>query len=494
MHAENADGSRRRTARARTPTGTVAHRLPVLVVLVVLAVAAAAGAGLVPGVGGPSPGPQHTERLKEPPASGPGLVLQRPRAAPPVLPAAGGSADVSSAALRRVLAPALADRSLGRHVAMEVRRLDGSRPLFRSGDPATVTPASTVKLLTTLAALQTLGPRHRFDTTVVATRRARSLVLVGGGDPLLTGSVSSRDSSAPYPPPASLRTLASRTADALRARGVRSVRLRYDASLFRGPAVNPAWQPTYVEDSVVSPISALWTDEGRRTRGLAIRMPDPAATAAATFGRYLRREGVRVTGAVVAASGSGGREIAVVSSPPLADVVEHVLEVSDNEGAEALLRHVAIATGRPASFRGGAAAVTEVVRGLGVDTAGAQLYDGSGLARGDRVPVTTLVQTLQVAADGDRPHLRPVIASLPVAAFTGSLAYRFADDAPAGAGLVRAKTGTLSGVHGLAGIVVTARGVPLAFAVVADRVRLARTLDARAALDRIAAALATCTC
>ncbi len=89
-----------------------------------------------------------------------------------------------------------------------------------------------------------------------------------------------------------------------------------------------------------------------------------------------------------------------------------------------------------------------------------------------------------------------MVSTLPVAGFTGSLAYRFVDDAPAGLGLVRAKTGTLTeaGVHGLAGIVVTRRGTPLVFAAVADQVPLRKTLDARAQLDKLAARLTTCAC
>ena len=96
---------------------------------------------------------------------------------------------------------------------------------------------------------------------------------------------------------------------------------------------------------------------------------------------------------------------------------------------------------------------------------------------------------LQTAASPDHPDLRTVVSTLPVAGFTGSLAYRFVDDARAGLGVVRAKTGTLTGVHGLAGLVVDRAGVPLVFAAVADQVPVPKTLAARAQLDRIAAAL-----
>ena len=59
---------------------------------------------------------------------------------------------------------------------------------------------------------------------------------------------------------------------------------------------------------------------------------------------------------------------------------------------------------------------------------------------------------------------------------------------------MRAKTGTLTGVHGLAGIVTGRDGTSMLFVAVADRVKVANTLVARARLDQVAAALAACRC
>ncbi len=86
------------------------------------------------------------------------------------------------------------------------------------------------------------------------------------------------------------------------------------------------------------------------------------------------------------------------------------------------------------------------------------------------------------------------MTGLPVAGFTGSLAYRFDKGPDAGRGRVRAKTGTLSGVHGLAGVTTDLDGNVLMFVLLADRVRLEDTLDARSTLDQMAAALGACHC
>lgn len=131
---------------------------------------------------------------------------------------------------------------------------------------------------------------------------------------------------------------------------------------------------------------------------------------------------------------------------------------------------------------------------LGVDLGGARILDGSGLSRRNRLSPDTLLSVLDVAASEDHPELRGVVTGLPVAGFTGSLALRFDSGPVAGLGTVRAKTGTLTGVHGLAGLVTDREGTVLSFAAVADRVALEDTLDARAQLDRIAAALAACRC
>lgn len=422
--------------------------------------------------------------------------MESPAAPGPVLEAVTSAKAVAVPRLKRLLHDTVRDESLGSHLGLVISELGTERPRWTLGDPETVTPASTLKLLTTLAALEALGPGERFETAVVSGQADDEVVLVGGGDPLLTGKTPTRTEAVQlYPRPASLEALALLTSVQLKRQGVRRVLVRYDASLFAGPAVNPRWEPSYVPESVVSPISALWVDEGREAVGLAQRVARPAHEAAQRFARLLKAEGIRVQGAATRGRASSRAErIAVVESAPLDQIVQHVLEESDNEATEVLLRHVALAAGRPGSSAAGVRATRAVLTGLGVNLAGASIYDGSGLSRQSVVPTQALVDVLQIAAEPDHPELRAVVASLPVAGFTGSLAYRFVEEAAAGAGLVRAKTGTLTGVHGLAGLVMTREGQPLLFAAVADRVPVRKTLDARATLDEIAALLSTCGC
>ena len=466
----------RRTRRTRRPGRRRAAATwgPVLLVLVVLA--AAATAYLL----GPDRGVPDTPAAVPPPS---GLELPALTTPQPVAAAArAGRPD--GAAVRRALAPVLRDHDLGRHVVASVATLGGTS-LWAAGH--TSTPASTMKLLTSTAALHVLGPEHRFRTTVAADGR-RGVVLVGGGDPLLA-STPQHD----WPYAADVVTLARSTARALRGEGRKAVRIGYDAGLFTGPSTDPHWPADYVQDGVVSPISALWVDEGRAVNGYG-RVADPAAAAADAFAAALRRAGVRVLGSPrPRPAPDGAPELAAVSSPPLGLVVERTLLLSDNEAAEVLARQVGVAVSGDGSFRAGATAVLDTLSGLGVQTEDARAYDGSGLSRQDRLDPRTLTAVLELAASADHPELRPVVTGLPVAGFTGSLTDRY-DLAPRGRGLVRAKTGTLSGVSGLAGIATDREGTPLVFALLADRIHLADTLGARAALDAATSALAACRC
>lgn len=427
----------------------------------------------------------------------PGLELPEPAVAQvvadPVAPALAGGVRV--AAVRRALAAGLRDRALGRHVVVSVGSLDGEGPTYRSGRGAVI-PASTLKLLTATSVLSALGPDHRFTTSVVRGAGNR-VILVGGGDPhLASAPVAPRERDSVWPERADVRTLARQVATSLREAGTTRVRVGFDDSLFTGPAVNPTWEPGYVPDDVVSPVSALWVDQGRDPSGYG-RVDDPAATAADVFARALAARGVTVVGSPRRTRAEAdAAELGSVRSAPLADIVERVLEVSDNDGAEVLARHVGAAVAHDASFRGAVRGMRTVLRGLGVDTTGDRWFDGSGLSRSNRVSVETIADVLRTAALGSHPELRPVLSGLPVAGFNGSLAYRFTDEGVPGLGRVRAKTGTLveGGVHGLAGLVTDRTGGVLVFVGVADRVTEANALPAREALDDVTAALAACAC
>ncbi len=401
-----------------------------------------------------------------------------------VLTTLGGTTNAVKSApntkpLGAVLDPLLGSGSLGSRHAAAVVDVGTGRRLYGSSADEALTPASTTKIATAVAALSAMGADHRL-TTRTALEPDGKLVLVGGGDPTLTA----RRTADGW---ASLRTLADRTAAALRKRGVKQVTLSYDTTLYEGPELHPIG----VNPNIAA-VTALMADEARTdgsTRGPAPRVSDPAAEAARTFASLLGDHGIKTTSPEPAKATKRAKTLAAVSSPPLSTVVERMLTNSDNDIAEALARHTAVATGERADFTGAGKAIDAQLKKLGLPLSATTFKDGSGLDRADRLTANLLTSLLAKAADPGHPDLRPALTGLPVAGFTGTLTSRYTHGA---AGLVRAKTGTLTGVNTLAGTVATRDGHLLAFAFLASDTT--SPTAAQSALDMAATALAACGC
>lgn len=401
-----------------------------------------------------------------------------PAAPDPARAASVGSGPITADELEAAVAGPLRSDALGGRTSLVALDARDGTVLADESDGAHV-PASTTKVLTAVGALAELGPDATFTTSVV--RDGSRLVLVGGGDPYLSDV---RTKGSPVER-ADLATLAAATAKQV---GDQQVSLGYDVSLFSGPSVSPAWEDGYV-GAVVAPVSPLWIDRGRVG---AARSTDPAGDAARRFAELLRARGVDVTGEPQQAEApADATRVAAVRSARLSRIVEQFLADSDNEVAEVLLRQAAIAAGEPGSFAGGAKVVSQVLRQAGVTTEGLVLYDGSGLSRKNRIAARTLAETMvEVAAT---PRLGSVLSGLPVGGFSGTLENRY-DRAGDARGRIRAKTGTLTGVHSLAGVVTLSGGRPVAFALMADDTEQVNPFETQAALDRVTVAMADCAC
>ncbi|GAA0621703.1 hypothetical protein GCM10009547_25540 [Sporichthya brevicatena] len=385
---------------------------------------------------------------------------------------------------------------------------DGSRP---------ITPASTTKVLTAAGILAALGPdavlRTRVQRVVEPGAETAAptpspspgatappappakLVLVGGGDPLLSSLPKGTDKLPDYPRRASLVDLAVQTVRELNDEGITAVRLQYDGGIFPGPAASPHWPRTYTGD-VVGPVMGLSADQGRSGPLNGGRVNDPALRTAQLFAAELERRGVDVLGSPAAGvAPAEAPTVAEVTSAPITALVEHMLVESDNDVAEALLRQIAIARGKPGTFHDGVATLLAELTALGIDVTGVTLHDGSGLSRDNRIPPQVIAKTLAVAAAGPRLELRPLIAGLAIAGTNGTLGQRFTSGAAVPArGVLRGKSGYLTGVVSLSGVVLDASGRLLAFDVAADAVRPGSGIAVRTTWDRVAGVLAKCGC
>ena len=450
--------------------------------LLVVILVAAAGGGAYLGTWEwrqhhPGPQPQPTTR---PPAA----ALAAADVAPP-----GGTRTVApipgAAALAAVLHAPLADPRLGARTLVEVRDASSGAVLFDHGGSTPAAPASTAKLATAVAVLTVHKATDRLTTRVVSSAQPGTAGLVGGGDPTLTAAPFGQDGA--YADAARMATLARQLPAAT------INRIVVDGSLYAGAAVSPFWAPEDVPSGYAAPVTAAMVDGGRAHPGDVTRSTAPDLSAARALATALGKPDLPVS------RGTAPPDAPVlgsVRSAPIGTLVAQMLATSDNVIAEGLARQVALAEHRPATFAGAASAVRQVVSGLGVDI-GSGMRDGSGLAATDRLSAETLARLLRLATRPSRPGLHEVIGDLPIAGWSGTLATRYTGrTTKAGAGLVRAKTGTLTSVSALAGVVHDTDGRLLVFAVIADRVGSAAedTAAAEAAIDRVAATLARCGC
>jgi D-alanyl-D-alanine carboxypeptidase/D-alanyl-D-alanine-endopeptidase (penicillin-binding protein 4) len=413
--------------------------------------------------------------------------------APPVLGPVSQSAPVPvPAVLDSKLSPLVRAPVLGPSVSAYVVDALTGDVLFDAAGSTARTPASTTKLLTAAAVLSTVGPQATLATRVVQGAAPDEIVLVGSGDMLL-GTGPSQPTEVVGR--AGLATLAEQVAERLRDEGTTRVALRVDDTAFAGPNVSPAWDPADVAHGYTGRVAAVGLAQDRARPGHPGPV-DPALSAGRAFAKELTKLGIVVAGAPVRTTAPDKATVlGEVRSAPVGDVLGVTLRESDNALAEVLGRLAARSMGRPATFEDTALAVVDQVERLGVDTGATHLVDVSGLGDGTVIPARVLVDLLRLAASADHPELRPLLADLPVAGFDGTLAGRYTKGAArAAAGLLRAKTGTLTGVSTLAGFVVDEDGRLLLFAVMADRVPAAGTLAARQAVDRIGTVLVGCGC
>ncbi|CPZ72119.1 Peptidase S13 (D-alanyl-D-alanine carboxypeptidase [Mycobacteroides abscessus] len=171
--------------------------------------------------------------------------------------------------------------------------------------------------------------------------------------------------------------------------------------------------------------------------------------------------------------------------------LREMMNASDNVMAETIGREVALATGRAQTFSGTVDAVTSQLRSAGIDLTDLTLRDSSGLSVDDRVTARTLDEVIGAAAGPDKPKLRPLLDVLPIAGGSGTLSERFVTQNQTSAGWLRAKTGSLTGVNTLAGVVTDVSGRVLTFSLMQNH---ATAPTARNAVDNTAAVLRSCGC
>ncbi len=380
--------------------------------------------------------------------------------------------------------------------ALVVRERDGREIYAHSPDRALI-PASNLKILTAISALDVFGPSHQFETVILADRRpddegfVQDLLVRGGGDPVLNsedwwrlaadlrrgglrgvrgdvlvddsafdseywhpdwGKVSSRAYHAPVG-----ALTANYGAYFVRvmpgARPEDPVRVDVDPPTPYLRVLNLAAtgksraNPTLVVGSGVSPKSGEVVEvrgvvrAGDEADVFPRRVTDPALYAGAVFKMQLEANGIHVAGNVRRAKSADiGEEILRFEGRPLSEIVRLFVKYSNNSIAESLIKSLgARAGGGRGTWQAGLAEMRRVLGAMGLAVDGLKLADGSGLSPANRASPRLLVDALRFAhrSFDFGPEL---MTALPIAARDGTLEKRSMDVS----GLVRAKTGLLS--------------------------------------------------
>ncbi|WP_241985792.1 MULTISPECIES: D-alanyl-D-alanine carboxypeptidase [Cryobacterium] len=409
---------------------------------------------------------------------------------PTLAPGRPVPADASAAsALRTCSVAALAADPRLANFQAQVRNATTGEVLFDRGGSTPSRTASVLKVLTSAAALDVLGPDHRVRTTVVAGSEPGSVVLIGGGDVTLTRLPTGTESV--YPGAAHLDDLAHQTLAAWQANPVNPpiTSLVLDSSLFDGPGWEPSWDELERNAGSMPDVTALQVDGDRDdpSRHTSARSTDPVGRAGQAFADALGGD-VKISRGTAPA---GAAALATVQSQPVSVLIGQSLIVSDNALAEMLARLVAVESGAGNTFGALQESIVTALDSYGVDTTGIVIRDGSGLSDDNAVPPAYLAR-LFVKINARDGNLGVIFDGLPVAGGpTGSLSYsdRFTGDNAVADGAVFAKTGWIDTGYTLSGVIRAADGTPLTFAVYA----LGDVSDnAKQALDTIAAGFFRC--
>ena len=316
--------------------------------------------------------------------------------------------------------------------------IDGSsnEVVYESGSEKPRTPASVLKVISTSAMALTLDSATVFKTALYKTDKKGVFVIWGENDPWITSNAKYRDANKRAYMPALIK--AAFASD----KSLKKITLVYKGVnnsdiLYAKRALNRRSSVAYKPLSKTVEIESLITEK-----------------------------------------------IAEVSSPPLQKMIRFALLYSDNVLSQRIAMLATGLNGYPLNRTGLNEMINAKISGIGVDTTGMKLVDGSGLGGENRVSAKTVSQLLLKIKT--EPQLKVIYDSLPISGESGTLIGRYHSTAPQAVGLVRAKTGSTRHTVSLAGFA-TSGEKEYVFVVIADGVGRTRRLQdaARSAIDRM---------
>lgn len=371
-------------------------------------------------------------------------------------------------------------------------------------------PASNIKLLTTAAALQSLGKDYQFKTEIYTIGQAphlEQLIIRGSGDPTLTTAQLTN------------------ALNLLESQGIQTIQeVILDDTALPNLTVNPTWEWSDLPFNYAPSVNSLTLDQNTvflslvpsqkgelttvqwseaiaaqqwqlnnqlitadqgavytgnltqkyGTRELLITgeiaqaaeadiwslsIPDPDQYALDQITQILNNQQIAINKTTISQTTSPDLDqanlLTAIASPPLSEILQITNQDSNNLFAESLY-YTVLNQGYT---------VPQLLQYLGVDSEGYQLKDGSGLSRHNLATPFTFVQTLDVMAD--HPDADIYKNSLAIAAETGTLRNRFKETPIAGHFF--GKTGTMTHIQSLSGYLELPNGNTLALSILVNQ-------------------------
>ena len=354
----------------------------------------------------------------------------------------GAPAALKSSTISPILKSAASSKTLA-HPGMILLDPETGKSIFEYSANSLRMPASLLKILSAAALLDYVSPDFRFTTEILTGAEPNTLIIAGSLDPWMERN------------------------------GVVAIKM--------GRASLPK--------IVKTALKKLDSDNGVPITTLNIKyskmhFPDLDFIKAQFVARNVKVTTTRVTSEE--ANLSSKESIATFQSPPLQKIMDWMLIWSDNTLGNRMAMYASMKAGNGYSESGIQKTFVKTLADLEIDSTGLIAVDGSGLSRINRVSAQMLAQLLLKTYENDK--YRTIYGGLPVGGVNGTMTKRFVKSAPKAIGLVRTKTGFLTGVVSLAGYV-QGGDREYIFVAIADQIPKNRT-GAKAARDALDIALA----
>jgi len=356
--------------------------------------------------------------------------------------------------LGRLLESSIFDTST---VGIEVYDLTADSAIFRYNERQLMRPASTMKMITAVAALDRLGGSYQFKTRLSYTGSIDSCVLrgslycKGGMDPLFNG-----DDLGAF-------------VESIRKMGVDTIKgnIYADLSMKDSDLLGEGW---------------CWDDDNPVLSPLLISGRNRFME---RFCSRLREAGIVLAGDTLTGTTPKGAYEICTRFHTIDQILMRMMKKSDNLYAEAMFFQLAAASGASRATAGnGRQMVNRLIAKLGMRPRDYYVADGSGLSLYNYVSPELEVCFLRYAYSNENIYVH-LLPSMPVAGVDGTLAKRMRSGFAHGN--VRAKTGTVTGVSSLAGYCTAVNGHVLCFSIINMGIRSAST--GRNFQDRVCEAL-----